>query len=215
MKIWGLLQSKYENKKLSKHERKSVMKTKKSRKSQSKKNNNYKNVKEITTMKKVNNQSEAIEMVMKNQQAAHNNMTAIVKTLHEHMGLTTSFLNSTTLSAMLDTCVRDFESKKDFMQASMEQYEEDLVECFYSLLELDEDGIEHYNTSYSIETQFGLFAKMVIALITLNQKNRPALLNNLAELTAKYKDTENDRISERAWLLFMFLTDPRLVTLVA
>ena len=191
------------------------MKTKKSRKSQFKKNNNYKNVKEITTMKKINNQSEAIEMVMKNQQAAHDNMVTIVKELHEHMGLTTSFLNSTTFTAMLNTCIKELGNHKDFMLAGMKQYEEGLVECFYSLLELDEDGIEHYNTSDSTETQFGLFAKTVIALITLNQRNRPALLNNLAELTAKCKDTEDNRISERAWLLFMFLTDPRLVTLVA
>ena len=190
------------------------MKSKNSRKSRSKKNNNYKNVKEITTMKKVDTQSEAIEMVMKNQQAAHDNMVAIVKGLHEHVGLTTSFLNSTTLSAMLDTYVRDF-GKKDFVRSGMEQNTEDLIECFFSLLAVDAEAIEQYNTTYSIETQFRLFAKTFIALITLNQENRPALLNTLAKITAKCKDTEDDRISERAWLLFMFLTDPRLVTLVA
>lgn len=185
-----------------------MKKTKNSRKSHSKKNNNYKNVKEITTMKKINNQSEAIEMAMKNQQAAHDNMVAITKKLYKKIGLSPAFFEDENFDTALKVHIRLLERERDIVEA----IKKNTAKNFEGVLFLSDEGVEYYNHTLSVQDQFSLFAETVIVLVEANRINRATLINYLIVLAM---NNRNDRINSRIGLLIELLTDPKRVTQIA
>lgn len=189
------------------------MKRNHARKTYIKKNHNYRYEKENIAMKNTTRKPETIDVVMKNQQAAQEAMPTIVKEMFELVGLNTEFLSLDCNKDTIETFIRWFNGEPQ--KVCEEVFSNDNCRMTFDIVMTDNDGFVSSYNKLPLELQFIMYMQMVMYLSCSNYTSRAYMLDTLLEFTAKFKNTEEDHISERAWMLFLFLTDPRLVTLVA
>lgn len=194
-------------------ERLKNMKRNRACKTHIKKNQNYRYEKENIAMKNTIRKSETIDAVMKNQQAAQEAMPTIVKEMFELVGLNTEHLSQAFNKDVIEGFVKEFNVEPQ--KVCEEVFSNDDCRTTFDVVMTDNDGFVSCYNKLPLEQQFIMYMQMVMYLSCSNYTSREYMLNTLFEFTAKFKNTEEDHISERAWMLFLFLTDPRLVTLAA
>lgn len=147
---------------------------------------------------------------MAGQEAAQQKVVEIVKQVFEVGGFNIDFLNN---PFMLVTAKRA-QSMEDLLLSWKNsplgniadkalKKAEDSFNMFFEL------PCEEFNDLCAIE-QFTLFLQVLNFVAYNNYADRAALLCQLCLVAGKYKDTEQDMVSARAWQLFIGLLLPEM-----
>lgn len=180
-------------------------------KKNNRKNNNEK--KGTDFMKKENILEGMMDKVMANQAVAQQCLMYILKALFEMEGLDTSFLKNPMMSEAAKR-VQDVERQcriwemyggEGFTETAMLH----ALEAFTDFLTMSEEDIEGLN-GRSEDVRYALFYHVLNFISYSNHYRRVELLNVLCTVAARYRDTDGDVMSRRAWHLVVNLLIPQL-----
>ena len=172
------------------------------------KNSNYKNNnKKGVDIMKNNDIEKMLEKVMEGKSATQKNVVEIVKKNFEAEGFNTDFLNN----PLFFKTAKDLENmdhqlarwaNKTFLEMVIESGESALS-IFLNM------NSEDFNRDGVIE-QFAFFIQLANFISYGNYYFRAGFMDELCRITVECKGTEYDRVSSRAWNLFISLLLPNM-----
>ena len=140
-------------------------------------------------------------------------MPVIVKELFEFLGLNTESLNEEANQGFIKEFANDFNATPQ--KVCDRVFSNDNCKATFNVVMTDREEFACTYNKLTQEVQFIMYMQIVMYLTCSNYTSRAYMLNTLLESAVKYKNTEEDHISERAWTLFLFLIEPRLVLMAA
>lgn len=173
------------------------------------------NVKEIgKMMNREITEAEIRVMTRMGQTLAHHSTGAMVKAMFDIAGLSTENFDES-FFCYIDNIIEDFSDKPARYINMVENNENDEFHlAFTFLMTCSENGVKKFNDEFPVNIQKAVFVQSVVYLMYWNHLNRRQMLNTLLETMIELKGSKDDFISVRAWMMFLFLTEPRILNTV-